>query len=260
MAYEHIRIENEGPVRIITVHRPHVMNAMNRATVRELSAAFEEIDASHDVRAAILTGAGEKAFIAGADIGEFNALGPEDARAYAEFGHRILDRIAALRVPVIVAANGFTLGGGLEIALACDFIYASDNARLGLVELNLGVIPGFGGTARLCRRVGKAMAMELILSAAQVKADEALRIGLVNKVFPQSELMAEAKKTAAAIAAKSPLTVAAIKRLLREGENTDLRVANSLEEHSFGLIFSSKDRIEGVNAFMEKRKATFEGK
>ena len=260
MVFENLLVEDAGGVRILTVNRPSVLNALNQATVRELDAAFSAIADDKSVRCVVVTGAGEKSFVAGADINEFNALAPEEARSYAEFGHRMLDRIGQLSIPIIAAVNGFALGGGLELALACDFIYASDNAKLGLVEVNLGIIPGFGGVARLSRRVGRAMATELICSAAMVKADEAARIGLVNRVLPQAELLAEAKKTAETMAQKGPLALAAVKRLLREGEGADLRVANTLEQVAFGLIFSTEDRSAGVNAFLKKEKPTFTGR
>lgn len=264
MSFENLLVEDDGPVRVITVNRPSVLNALNRKTVAELERAIDDVAAgvskASAARAVVLTGAGEKAFVAGADITEFNAFSPDEARGYSAVGHAVLDKLGSLPVPVIAAVNGFALGGGLELALACDFIYAADTARLGLVEANLGIIPGFGGVARLSRRVGKAMAAEMIFSAAQVKADEALRIGLANKVFPLASLLAEAKKTAATIAEKGPLAVASVKRLLRDGENADLRVANSLEASAFGLVFSTGDKAEGVAAFLEKRKATFPGK
>ena len=260
MSFENLLVADDGPIRTITMNRPAVLNALNQATVRELRAAIAEVATSSTVRALIITGAGEKAFVAGADITEFNALSPDQARAYAREGHGIMDSIGNLDIPVIAAVNGFALGGGLELALACDFIYAADSARLGLVEANLGIIPGFGGVGRLARRVGTAMAAELIMSAGQVKADEALRIGLANKVVPAAELLATATKTAQSIASKGPLAVGAIKRLLREGEGADLRVANSMEQTAFGLVFSTEDRTIGVNAFLKKEKAAFVGR
>ncbi len=260
MTFQNLLVDDKGAIRTITFNRPTVLNALDRKTVDELEQAIAAVAASSSVRAVILTGSGEKSFVAGADITEFNALAPEQARAYSAKGHRVLDSIGLLDVPVIAAVNGFALGGGLEVALACDFIYASDNARLGLVEANLGIIPGFGGVARLARRVGRAMASELIFSAGQVKADEALRIGLVNKVVPLAELLTSATTIAEAMASKGPLAVGAVKRLLREGENVDLRVANSLEATAFGLVFATDDRKVGVDAFLAKQKAAFTGK
>ncbi len=254
MTFENLLVEDAGAVRVITVNRPAALNAINRATMLELGRAFAELRDAPGIRAAIVTGGGEKSFVAGADITEFNSLSPDEARAYSRIGHNVFASVAELDIPVIAAVNGFALGGGLELALACDFIYASDNARLGLVEANLGLIPGFGGVARLARRVGTAMAAEMIMSAAQVKADEALRIGLANKVLPLADLMTTAKKTAETMAAKGPLAIGAVKRLLREGENADLRVANSAEQTAFGLAFSTEDRRIGVDAFLAKSK------
>ncbi len=253
-------VEDDGPVRTVTINRPTVLNALNRATVAELAQALVDAEATPSVRALVLTGAGEKSFVAGADISEFNSVNPEGARAYSAQGHALMDALAAARFPVIAAVNGFALGGGLELALGCDFIWCSDNARLGLVEVNLGIIPGFGGVARLSRRVGPAMAAEMIMSAAQVKADEALRIGLVNRVHPQAALLPEVKKLAATMADKGPLAVAAVKRLLREGEGAGLRVANALEQSAFGLVFSSEDKQVGVAAFLDKSKPSFPGR
>jgi enoyl-CoA hydratase len=259
-AFENLLVERDGATCVVTINRPTVLNALNRATLAELARALDDADADASVRALIITGAGEKSFVAGADITEFQGVSPDEARGYSAVGHRVMDRIGELRMPVIAAVNGFALGGGLELALACDFIWCSDNARLGLVETNLGITPGFGGIARLSRRVGRAMAAEMITSAAQVKSDEALRIGLVNRVLPQAELVAGVKKLAQTIGEKGPVAVASVKRLLREGEGADLRTANTLEQIAFGLMFSTQDKTEGVAAFLEKRKATFPGK
>ena len=245
-------------IRTITINRPAVLNALNHETIGELGQAVADVAAHPELRALIITGAGEKAFVAGADVSEFTSISPEQARAHSLHGHRVFDALGALDIPVIAAVNGFALGGGLELALACDFIYASDNARLGLVEVNLGLVPGFGGVARLSRRIGKAMASELLFSAGQVKADEALRIGLVNKVFPQAELLVATLALAEIIAKKGPLAVASVKRLLREGENADLRVANTLEQAAFGLAFATEDRTIGVEAFLKKQTAAFQ--
>ncbi|OGQ21623.1 MAG: hypothetical protein A2138_09820 [Deltaproteobacteria bacterium RBG_16_71_12] len=260
MAFENLLVEDRGALRVITVNRPAALNALSRKVVDELGHALEEADANGALRALAITGAGEKSFVAGADITELSSLTPEEARAYSAKGHAVLDRLATLRMPVVAAVNGFALGGGLELALACDFIWASDNARLGLVEANLGIIPGFGGVARLARRVGKAMAAEMIFSAAQLKADEALRVGLVNRVLPQAELTSEVMKLADTMAAKGPLALAAVKRLLREGEGADLRSANAMEQSAFGLVFSTGDAREGVSAFTEKRKPSFQAR
>jgi enoyl-CoA hydratase len=259
MAFENLLIDDADGVRVITFQREKALNALNRQTLDELARALDDAKSTPSLRCLILTGAGPKAFIAGADITEFNALSPSQAADYSRRGHAVLDQLSALSVPVIAAVNGFALGGGLEVALACDFIYASDNARLGLVETNLGIIPGFGGVARLARRVGRAQALELITTATQLKADEALALGLVNKVLPQAELLAAAKATAATIASKGPIAVSLVKRLLVEGSDADLRTANALEAAAFGVVFSTNDKAEGVAAFLEKRKASFPG-
>lgn len=260
MNFENLLVDDADGIRTVTFHRPKALNALNRATLAELDAVLEDSATQEALRCVILTGAGEKAFVAGADITEFNALSPAEAAAYSRRGHAVLDRMAALRVPVIAAVNGFALGGGLEVALACDFIWASDNARLGLVEANLGIIPGFGGVARLARRVGRARAAEYIYTAAQLSAEEALRTGLVNRVVPQAELLVEAKKLAATIATKGPVAVGLVKNLLAQGCDADLRTANALEAQAFGVVFSTADKVEGVAAFLEKRKAVFPGR
>jgi enoyl-CoA hydratase len=259
MAFENLIVIDRGSTRIITVNRPDVMNALSKGTLLELERALIDIEANAAIRAVILTGAGEKSFIAGADVGELSELTPKEAQQYSALGHRVFDRIGTLRVPVIAAVNGFALGGGLECALACDFIYASDTAQLGLVEVNLGLIPGFGGIARLSRRVGQAMASEMLFAARKLKAEEALRIGLVNRVVPGADLVDTAVKTAEAIGEKGPIAVQAVKRLLTEGEGADPRTANLLEQNTFGLVFSTEDHDEGIKAFLEKRKASFKG-
>jgi enoyl-CoA hydratase len=259
MAYENLIVIDRGPVRTVHVNRPDKLNALNKKTLLELERALGEIENNQDVRVAVLTGAGDKSFIAGADIDEMAEMSPKEAREFSAVGHRVLDKVADLRAPVIAAVNGFALGGGLEVALACDFIYAADTAVMGLVETNLGLIPGFGGIGRLARRVGKAMAAEMIFAAKKVKADEALRIGLANKVVAAADLSAEVGKIADIIAEKGPYAVGLSKRLLKEGENADLRLANAFEQHAFGLVFSTVDHVEGIKSFQDKRKATFRG-
>lgn len=260
MAYENLIMIERGHVRIISVNRPDVLNALNKKTLLELERALSEAEQTADVRCVILTGAGEKAFVAGADITEMKSLGPVEAEQFSALGHRVLDKIERLRCPVIAAVNGFALGGGLELALACDFIYASENAQLGLVEVGLGLIPGFGGNARLMRRVGPGHARELIFSGRRIKAEEALRIGLVNRVVPAGEVVDAATKTAEAIAEKGPYAVSVAKRLLVEAVDADSRTIHRMEQHSFGLIFGTRDHEEGINAFLEKRAPTYEGR
>jgi enoyl-CoA hydratase len=259
VSYENLLVEDAGAVRTITLNRPKALNALNRQTVLELGRALDDTASSTSLRVLVITGAGEKSFVAGADITEMKDMTPLQASGMSILGHKTLDKIATLPIPAIAAVNGFALGGGLELALACDFIIASDNARLGLVETNLGIIPGFGGVARLARRVGQAYASEMIFSAAQLDSAEALRVGLVNRVVLLAELKATVGKVADAIASKGPLAVALVKRLLVEGSDADARTAHALEQASFGLVFSTADKSEGVAAFLEKRKAAFAG-
>jgi enoyl-CoA hydratase len=252
--------EGAGPVAIVTIHRPEKLNALDAGVVAGLLAAFEGLArAEPPVRAAILTGAG-KAFVAGADIKAMAELTPREARAFAEAGQRLGALLEGLPFPVIAAVNGFALGGGCELALACDFIYAADVAKLGLPEVTLSVIPGFGGTQRLARRVGIAKARELVYTGATLGAAEALRIGLVNAVFPADELLDQSRATAGLIAQRGPLAVAAAKRVLLRGEDQALASANELETSAFAALFGSADQREGMRAFLEKRAATFTGR
>lgn len=258
--YENIEFVQEGPVAILTLSRPEALNALNSQTLVELGQAVSMIGAGvvAGVRAVVLTGKG-KAFVAGADIAEMVDLGRTEAEAFARRGQAVFAALEALPVPVIAAVNGFALGGGCELALACDFIYAGEKARFGQPEVNLGVIPGFGGTQRLTRLVGSAMAAELIMTGRMIRADEALRIGLVNRVVPQDELLDTAKATALEIAGKGPLAVAAAKRLILDGADLGLERANSMEATAFGAIFATEDQAEGMQAFLEKRAAEFKG-
>jgi enoyl-CoA hydratase len=249
-----------GSVVTITVNRPQALNALDAATLEALLVAFAAVEDDHLVRCAILTGAGEKAFVAGADIKLMAALTPRKARAYAELGHRLGDLIEALRVPVIAAVNGYALGGGCELALACDFIYAARTAKLGQPEVGLGVIPGFGGTQRLSRRVGIGRARELCYTGAAVGADEAARIGLVNAVVEPEDLLPRVRAVADAIAAQAPLAVADAKRAIRRGADLPLAEANELERQLFASLFSTDDQKEGMRAFVEKRPPAWNGR
>lgn len=259
MAYEHLILEDKGHSRTITVSRAKVHNALNKKVLLELERALLEVDLNRNVRCVILTGAGEQSFVAGADIAEMRSLSPLEAETFSSLGHRVFDLLSALRVPVIAAVNGFALGGGLELALACDFIYASENATFGLVETKLGLIPGFGGIARLARRVGIAYAKEMIFAGAQINAGEALRIRLINRVTPEGEVLSAAKNLADKISERGPFAVLLAKKLLREAETTSVATMNALEGLGFGLVFSSRDHQEGINSFLEKRLARFEG-
>lgn len=254
-----IRIELRGPVAVLTLDRPKALNALNRETLEALIARCDEVSSRPELRALVLTGEG-RAFAAGADIAEMRGHSPGEAQAFAELGHRVGAALEALNIPSIAAVGGFALGGGCEIALACDWIYASTRARFGQPEVKLGLIPGFGGTSRLVRRVGVAWAKELALSGETIDAETAQRIGLVNRVFEPDALLDEALKVGQTIAAKGPLAVAQAKRVIHEGQDADVRVAHALERVAFGLVSASEDRNEGMDAFLEKRDPVFRGR
>lgn len=259
-AYETLLVEREGSVAVITINRPKQLNALNATVFNELMRAFDTLEADLAVRAVIITGSGEKAFIAGADIGELNALADEkDAARKARDGHRITDRLEHSRLPVIMAINGFALGGGLELAMAGDIRIASTNAKLGQPEVNLGIIAGFGGTQRLPRLVGQGLASYLLLTGEPISAEEAKQANLVEKVVPADQLLIEAKRIASVIASKAPLAIAATKRAIHKGMQTDLHAALELEAESFGRIAASADAREGTAAFLEKRPPRFTG-
>jgi enoyl-CoA hydratase len=253
-----VEVAHEGHVSVLTINRPDKLNALSQEVLGDLGAAIASISRSDDVRAAVITGTG-KAFVAGADIGAMRDMDEAQARGFGALGHSVFSRIEHLRFPVIAAVNGFALGGGCELALACDFIYASTKAKFGQPEVNLGIIPGFGGTQRLPRRVGSAMARELIYTGKIILAEEALRIGLINAVFEPDELLTAATKAAADIAAKGPLAIAAAKRLIRDGIDMPLPQANEIERDAFGEGFGTDDQGEGMAAFLEKRAPNFKG-
>ncbi len=259
-AFENILFEKKGAIAYVTVNRPKVLNALNMATMEELRAAFTAIKTNPDIRVAIMTGAGEKAFIAGADIGE---LSKHDAVAGKEYTHRgqsVLDLIENLGKPVIACINGFALGGGCEVAMACTMRLASDNAKLGQPEVKLGIIPGYGGTQRLPRLVGKGIAMQLVLSGEMITAAEAHRIGLVNEVVPQAELMARAEAIAQKIVANAPLAVQYAMEAVNKGMEMTLQEGLYLEATLFGVCCATEDKTEGTKAFLEKRAPQFKGK
>jgi enoyl-CoA hydratase len=261
MPFEDILVEVEEPVGVITFNRPAVLNALRTRLLAEVSQALTEMAADARVRAIIVTGAGDKAFAAGADIGELNALATAGAGAdQARSGQALTRQIERLSKPVVMAVNGFALGGGCEIAMAGDVIIASENARFGQPEVNLGLIPGYGGTARTTRRVGKGMASYLCLTAEIIDAREALRIGLVQRVVPPSELMNEAKRIATTIASKAPLAVAACKRAINNGAHLSIDDALELEALEFGTLVDTEDIKEGTAAFLEKRKPIWKGR
>lgn len=254
-----VLLEEDGPIATLTINRPDKLNALSVDVLAALHDAIEQLRAWTSVRCAILTGAGDKAFVAGADIAEMKELSVDAARAFAQKGQAVLASLESLPVPVIAAVNGFALGGGCEIALACDFIHASKKARFGQPEVKLGVIPGFGGTQRLARRVGIGMARQLVYSGAMIDAEEALRIGLVNAVHAPDELLAKAREVATTIASMGPFAVSEAKRVLLEGEDRPLGAATAREAEGFARCFATSDQTEGMTAFLEKRRADFKG-
>lgn len=260
MSYQFLLVEKENLIATVTVNREKALNALNADLLKELRDCFASISESPEVRAVILTGAGERAFVAGADIAAMSRMGVAEAAEFGKLGHAAMEAVDRCRKPVIAAVNGFCLGGGLELALSCDFIYASERARLGLPEVNLGLYPGFGGTQRLARLVGKNRARELIFSARVLSAEEALGFGIVNRVCKHEELPAAAKGTATEIAKKGPLAVQAVKRVIHEGFDRPLAEGLRLEVEDFPKLFATEDLREGLNAFLEKRQANFKGK
>ena len=259
--FETLQVTVDGPIATIVIAREAVLNALSSRVMTELTSVAGELEISSDVRAVIVTGAGDKAFVAGADIAEMHELTPVQARAFAEMGGALASSIEDSEKPWIAAVNGFAFGGGCELALACDFIHASDRAKFGQPEVKLGVIPGFGGTQRLPRRVGVAKAKELCMTGDTIDAAEALRIGLADAVWPHAELMTRVLELAHRIAANGPLAVAEAKRLIHLGQSSTLEHGLALEQRSFGLLFGTADQREGMAAFLAKpkRKASFKG-
>lgn len=261
MEYSNIKLEKRGRVSLLTLNRPQALNALNGRTFEELSAAVAEVDGDPEQLVLIITGEGEKAFAAGADIAEINAVKtPGEGIELAMRGQRALSALEAMGKPTIAAINGFALGAGCELALACDIRVAADTAKLGLPEVNLGILPGCGGTQRLPRLVGKGMAKLLIYTGDMVEARQAKEIGLVEKVVPASALMDEAFTIAGRMAAKAPQSVALAKRAIEEGMECDLGRGLHIEVQSFAILCATEDRLEGTKAFMEKRKPSFTGR
>jgi enoyl-CoA hydratase len=256
-----ILLAHDGAVSTLTVSRPAALNSLDRATLEALAAAIASLHAQPQLRCLIVTGAGDKAFVAGADIAAMSGMSQAEAQAFAELGQAAFAALESLPVPVIAAVNGFALGGGCELALACDFVYASEAAKFGQPEVKLGIIPGFGGTQRLARRVGIAKAKELCMTGDMIDAAEALRIGLCDAVWPAGELLGKARDVAGRIAANGPLAVAEVKRLVHQGQSATLEHAIGLEQRSFGLLFASADQREGMSAFLAKprRAPQFKG-
>jgi enoyl-CoA hydratase len=258
--FEYIIVEREGGTAIITLNNPKALNALKRQLLQELSDALRGLGGDPAVRAIILTGSGEKAFAAGADISEFGDLKNPDAAAWmARYGQSVTTLMESMRVPVIVAVNGFALGGGCEIAMGGDIRIASENAKFGQPEVNLGLIPGYGGTQRTARFLGRGNALYLCLTGEMIDAHEALRIGLVQKVVPLAELLPTAKKIAETIAAKAPLAVAATKRAIHQGADLTLAQGLEIEALAFATMTGTKDFVEGTSAFLEKRKPAWKG-
>ena len=248
-----VKTEVQGAVEIITIDRPKALNALNPEVLADLKAAFEAVD-QETVRCIVLTGEGDKSFVAGADIGSMSTMTKAEGEAFGKLGNDVFLMIEHFPIPVIAAVNGFALGGGNELAMSCDFRICSDNAVFGQPEVGLGITPGFGGTQRLARLVGMGMAKQLVYSALNIKADEALRIGLVNAVYPLEELMPAAEKLAETVAKNAPIAVRACKKAINDGLQVDMDKAIVIEEELFGSCFQSADQIEGMSAFLEKRK------
>jgi enoyl-CoA hydratase len=260
MTFDNLLLERDGGVAVLTVNRPKVLNALNGPTLDELRRAILDLKQDDAVRAVIITGAGEKGFIAGADINELAVQSPTGGREHAMKGQQVLDLIEHMGKPVIAAINGYALGGGCELAMACTLRIAADTAKLGQPEINLGIIPGYGGTQRLSRIAGRGRALELLLTGDQITAQEAHRLGLVNRVVPAAELMAEARKLAATLASKAPMAIRYILEAVHKGLEMPFPQAEVFEATLFGLVSSTEDMREGTKAFLEKRKAEFKGR
>jgi enoyl-CoA hydratase len=260
VAYENLLVERDGAVVTVTVNRPKALNALNPATLWELQRCCDELRQDRTARCVLITGAGERAFVAGADIAAMEQMSAIDGRSFALFGQGVMRQLELLPIPVVAAVNGFALGGGLELALACDLILASSTAKFGQPEINLGIIPGFGGTQRLARRIGIAAARLLIYTGDMMDAEEARRLGLVARVLPPADLLSEAKRLAATLAAKAPVALQQAKTAINTGSEIDLDDGCRFEAETFAVTFGTADRAEGMRAFLEKRPPVFKGR
>jgi enoyl-CoA hydratase len=260
MGYQFISYEREpNNIGILTINRPNVLNALNWDTLGELREFLEDVLPKEELKALIFTGAGDKAFVAGADIAQMNEMKERDFQDYVDYAHRVYELIENEPCPSIAAINGYALGGGCELALACDIRIASEKARLGFPEVKLGIFPGWGGTQRITRILGLGKTKELVFTGEMITAEEALRIGLVERVVPHGEIMSEAKKLAGAIAKRGPIAVRLSKTAINAGSEMDLQKALLLEKTLVSLCFDSQDRVEGMKAFLEKREPSFTG-
>ena len=249
-----VLLEKKGHIAVATINRPKALNALNSQVLEDLNELVDLVTADEEIRALVLTGAGEKAFVAGADIGEMSTLTKAEGEAFGKKGNDVFRKLETMPVPVIAAINGFALGGGCELSMSCDIRICADTAVFGQPEVGLGITPGFGGTQRLARLVSPGMAKQLIYTARNIKADEALRIGLVNAVYPAAELLSAAEKMADTIAKNAPIAVRACKKAINEGLDVDMDAALVIEEKLFGSCFETADQKEGMGAFLEKRK------
>lgn len=255
--FTHLIFQKDKGVAIATINRPKALNALNRELISELDRLFDIVAADPEVRVLLITGSGDKAFVAGADISELTDMNCLSAREFAHDGQAMMAKIADLPVPVMAVVNGFALGGGCELALACDFIYASEKAVFGLPEETLGLIPGFGGTQRLARQIGPALAMEMIFTARRISSQDAFSMGLVNRILPPENLMDAAMETARTISSMGPSAIALAKVAVRKGMEVDLEAGCHIEKEAFGFCFASPDAREGTQAFLQKRKPDF---
>ena len=260
MEYKNLTMESEDGIVRLMIDRPKALNALNRETLREMTDFFYRMEEDREVRGVLLTGAGEKAFVAGADIEEMASMSTEEAKKFSDDGQHLFNVIENLGKPVAAAVNGFALGGGLELAMACTFRYAAEGVRMGQPEINLGLIPGFGGTQRLPRLVGWGRAMELLLTGEMIDAEEALRLGLVNRVLPKESLVEETLKVLRKVAGKSPIMVEYIMQSVNKGLSMTLKDGLALEANLFSMCFDTEDMHEGTEAFLRKRKPEFKGR